>query len=202
MRPPIITLILLVMCGVDAFTSSVCSATRLRVGLPTIDQRRHEPPSTSGRCTCCIGDMTQRARSHAIAKTRTHLGLKRRDADQITKVSNNKDGRPAAAAGSSSGRKVTQIDDGSPLGVAIVVIGGAWVVLGDRDIGGDGGGGSGIGGDVAQIMLPQFLAPIVSFGGDGGGSNGSTDGRIGAVFVTASVAAGISRLARYYWSKK
>ena len=73
------------------------------------------------------------------------------------------------------------------------------MVLSDR---GDGGGGGSGSGDAAQIMLPPFLAPIiVSFGGDGGGT-GSTDGRIWAVFVTASVAAGISRLVRYYWNKK
>ena len=125
---------------------------------------------------------------------------RRQDVDQITKVGNNEDGRPAAAtATGSSARKVSQTDDGSPLGVAIVLLGGAWVVLSDR---GDGGGGGSGSGDAAQIMLPPFLAPIiVSFGGDGGGT-GSTDGRIWAVFVTASVAAGISRLVRYYWNKK
>ena len=199
MRALLIKLIPIVLCGANAFTLSGISAARLRMGLPTIGQRRHEPPSISGRCTCCIGDMTQRARSHARSKTRTHLEVKRRDADQITKVGNDKDGRSAAAtaAGSSSGRKVTQMDDGSPLGVAIVVLGGAWVVLGDR---GDGGGG-GSGGDAAQIMLPPFLAPMIFGGGDGGGT-GSTDGRIWAVFITASVAAGISRLVRYYWNKK
>ena len=88
---------------------------------------------------------------------------------------------------------MTKIDDGSPLGVAIVLLGGAWVVLGDSD------GGSSTGD--AQLSLPPFVASILSFGGDGGG-NGSTDGRIWAVFITASVAAGISRLVRYYWNKK
>ena len=102
--------------------------------------------------------------------------------------------KPAATANSSS-RKVTKIDDGSPLGVAIVLLGGAWVVLGDGD-----GGSSGSGAD-AQLLIPTFVASILSFGGDGGG-NGGTDGRIWAVFITASVAAGISRLVRYYWNKK
>ena len=75
-----------------------------------------------------------------------------------------------AATANSGGRKVARIDDGSPLGVAIVLLGGAWVVLGDGDV--------------------------------GGGTSGTTDGRIWAVFATASVAAGISRLVRYYWNKK
>ena len=101
------------------------------------------------------------------------------------------EGKSAATANSS--RKVTQIDDGSPLGVAIVLLGGAWVVLGNSD------GGSSTGD--AQLSLPPFVASILSFGGDGGG-NGGTDGRIWAVFITASVAAGISRLVRYYWNKK
>ena len=102
--------------------------------------------------------------------------------------------KPAATANSSS-RKVTKIDDGSPLGVAIVLLGGAWVVLGD----GNGGG------EDAQ-KLPPFVVSILSsvdgVAGIAGGGNGSTDGRIWAVFVTASVAAGISRLVRYYWDKK
>lgn len=95
---------------------------------------------------------------------------------------------------------MTKIDDGSPLGVAIVLLGGAWVVLGD------GGNGGGSGADAgAQVSLPPFVASIASVdgvAGNAGGGTGSTDGRIWAVFIAASVAAGISRLARYYWNKK
>ena len=52
---------------------------------------------------------------------------------------------------------MTKIDDGSPLGVAIVLLGGAWVVLGD----GDGGGGGSSTGD-AQMLLPPFFASVAS----------------------------------------
>ena len=181
--------IILALGGVEAFATVGISAARLRVGLPTIRQR-HEPPPSSGRCTCIIGGTAHRsstcAKFHARPNTRTHLEMKRRRGEV-----RNED-KPAATASSSS-RKVTQIDDGSPLGVAIVLLGGAWVVLGD----GDGGSSTGD----AQLSLPPFVASILSFGGDGGGT-GSTDGRIWAVFITASVAAGISRLVRYYWNKK
>ena len=52
-------------------------------------------------------------------------------------------------------QKSTPIEDGSPLGVAVVVLGGSYIVFGDQDI-------------------PVWI-----------------------VFVTASIAAGISRLIRY-----
>ena len=85
---------------------------------------------------------------------------------------------------STSDKTYTQIDDGSPLGVAIVVLGGSWVAL---------GGGQ----DVPQL-------PSSVMDGVGGSYSGSTDddALIWAVFATASVAAGISRLVRYYWDKK
>ena len=83
---------------------------------------------------------------------------------------------------STSDKTYTQIDDGSPLGVAIVVLGGIWVALSD-------------GQDVPQL-------PSGMMDGVGWGHGGTDDVRIWAVFATASVAAGISRLVRYYWDKK
>ena len=178
--------------GANAFATDGISAAQLRVGLSAIGHRHEPPPSSSGRrCTRIIGGTAHRslpqcARFCASSETRTQLEMKRRRGE-VT----NED--KSAATAYSSSRKVTQIDDGSPLGVAIVLLGGAWVVLGDSD------GGSSTG-DV-QLSLPPFVASILSFGGDGGG-NGGTDGRIWAVFITASVAAGISRLVRYYWNKE
>ena len=85
---------------------------------------------------------------------------------------------------STSGKNYTQIEDGSPLGVAIVVLGGAWLALGDGDQ------------DAPQL-------PFGMMDGVGGSYSGSVDdgARIWAVFATASVAAGISRLVRYYSDK-
>ena len=85
---------------------------------------------------------------------------------------------------STSGKNYTQIEDGSPLGVAIVVLGGAWLALGDGDQ------------DAPQL-------PFGMMDGVGGSYSGSVDdgALIWAVFATASVAAGISRLVRYYSDK-
>ena len=84
---------------------------------------------------------------------------------------------------STSAKNYTQIEDGSPLGVAIVVIGGLWLAFGD-------------GQDVPRL-------PFGMMDGVGGSYSGSTDddALIWAVFATASVAAGISRLVRYYSDK-
>ena len=181
--------IIIALGGIDAFATDGISAARLRAGLPTIGHQHEPPPSSGRRCTCIIGGMAHRSPQcttiHSSSKTRTHLEMKR-SRGEVTD-------EDKSAATANNSRKVTQIDDGSPLGVAIVLLGGAWVVLGDGD------GGSSIGD--AQLSLPPFVASILSFGGDGGG-NGGTDGRIWAVFITASVAAGISRLVRYYWNKK
>ena len=83
---------------------------------------------------------------------------------------------------STNTKTYTQIDDGSPLGVAIVVLGGIWVALGDGQ---------------------DMFLPFGMMGGVGGSYDGSTTGdvRIWAVFATASIAAGISRLVRYYRDK-
>ena len=64
-------------------------------------------------------------------------------------------GKSDQADGEKNPQKSTPIEDGSPLGVAIVVLGGSYVVFGEQDI-------------------PVWI-----------------------VFVTASIAAGISRLIRY-----
>jgi len=85
---------------------------------------------------------------------------------EMTKVGLQRKGEDEDDAVAAGQRTVTKIDDGSPLGVAIVLLGGSWLVLGGRDGVGDGGDG------------------------------------IWAVFATASVAAGISRLVRYYYGKR
>ena len=104
-------------------------------------------------------------------RERSSLALRSNQNDDQTETSN-------------SAKNFTQIDDGSPLGVAIVVLGGSWVAFAD-------------GQDMTQLPF-SLIGGVV--GGYGGG--GDDDVRIWAVFATASVAAGISRLIRYYWDKK
>ena len=83
---------------------------------------------------------------------------------------------------STSGKNYTQIEDGSPLGVAIVVLGGAWLAFADGQ---------------------DMPLPFGMMDGVGGSYSGSVDdgALIWSVFATASVAAGISRLVRYYSDK-
>lgn len=85
---------------------------------------------------------------------------------------------------STSAKNFTQIEDGSPLGVAIVVLGGSWLAFAD-------------GQDVPQLPFSMMDGVVGGFGG-----SSTDDVRIWAVFATASLAAGISRLVRYYWDKK
>ena len=189
--------ILLTLRVADAFTSN--GIFEAQAGLPMIGRR----PPPSGSWTCVVGMSSRPAnqgcgRNDARAKARVCLEMQARRANGQADSNNNGD-EPASA---SSSRKVTQIDDGSPLGVAIVLLGGSWVVLG--------GGGDGCASSAHISSLPPLLASFVSsmdglVGGGvagGGGASGSTDGRIWAVFITASMAAGISRLVRYHWNEK
>ena len=201
--PRIAICTILTLGGAEAFTSSGIFAVARPGGPFPLTARCPPPSSGSGSGTCVVGAIVRTAQGGGM-DTRCRLRMKRRRGRDPTISVGEDDGRSAAAttnSGSSASRNVTKIEDGSPLGVAIVLLGGAWVVLGD------GGNGGGSGADAgAQVSLPPFVASIASsvdgVAGNAGGGTGSTDGRIWAVFIAASVAAGISRLVRYYWNKK
>ena len=157
--PLIVVCTILTLGGVEAFASSGIVAVA-RPGGSFSTTARRPPPSSgsgSGSGTCVVSGIARTAQGGEM-DARWRLEMKRRRGrDRTTNVGKD-DGRSAAAtATNSSRRKVTKIDDGSPLGVAIVLLGGAWVVLGD----GDGGGGGSSTGD-AQMLLPPFFASVAS----------------------------------------
>lgn len=105
-----------------------------------------------GSCTAFLSQ-PHRHRSLSVSKSSAQMVVPSTRIPrplQLTPLKNNED--------SKTKQKVKQFDDGSPLGITIVVLGGLYVVNTDSD-------------------------------------------NIGIVFCAASVAAGISRLVRNYYSK-